>query len=260
MMLTMIAVMIGIGLIVMGVGESTAGKHNSKKGWCMDKQPIVKVGDSVRIIKETWYGLTGKKGEVDTVKEGGFYFKEDGQQRQKWISKLQGDQWELLQPTKEQTMTQHAFKPGDRVRIKSSAVGYSSHRIGQIGIIVEEKMGQSYDNCVQFCDGAWSSYKSEHLELFSKALDNLTEGDVVVDKDDTDDTIAVTHVLKPGLYVMSDYDEEPWLYTAKELENLEYIPQQDPKNDKTRLTVAEVARKLGLNPDTLHIVADKKAV
>jgi len=43
------------------------------------------------------------------------------------------------------------------------------------------------------------------------------------------------------------------------LENLEYIPQQDPKNDKTRLTVAEVAKKLGLNPDTLHIVADKKA-
>lgn len=82
----------------------------------------------------------------------------------------------------------------------------------------------------------------------------------MVDKDDTDDTMTVVHVLKPGLYVIEDDDAVPLLlYTATQLENLDYVPQQDPEDDKTWLTVTEVAKKLGLNPDKLHIVADKKA-
>ncbi len=82
----------------------------------------------------------------------------------------------------------------------------------------------------------------------------------MVDKDDTDDTMTVMHVLKNGLYVIVDDDGGPQLYTATQLKNFNYVPQPDPEEDKTWLTVAEVARKLGLNPDTLHIVADKKAV
>ncbi len=97
------------------------------------------------------------------------------------------------------------------------------------------------------------------LELLSKTLNDLVKGDVVVDKDDTDDTMTVEHVLKPGLYVLLDSDEDTLLYNAKELERRGFILRQDPEDDKTCLTVAEVAKKLGLNPDKLHIVVDKKA-
>ena len=98
------------------------------------------------------------------------------------------------------------------------------------------------------------------MELLPKTLDDLVEGDVVVDKDDTDDTLTVAHVLKPGLYVIEDDGALPLvIYTATQLKNLDYVPQQDPEDDKTRLTVSEIAKKLGLNPDKLHIVADKEA-
>jgi len=262
MMVIVAGVMIGLCLAIM---EHAARKaHTHTKGQSLDKQPQVKVGDRVRITQSySFYNPPGTCGAVVYTHPAtnSFEMKTDTSYGTLTIAEVCGDKWELLQPAKEQTMTQK-FKKGDRVRIIPSAASYSSCRIRQTGIIMQEKMGQSYDNRVQFCDGEWTSYKSEDLELLPKTLDNLIEGDVVVDKDDTDDTMTVAHVLKPGLYVMIDDEdnEQPILYTAGLLKSQDYVPQQDPKNDKTRLTVAEVARKLGLNPDTLHIVADKKAV
>ncbi len=154
-------------------------------------------------------------------------------------------------------MTQQTFKVGDRVRVKDT----SSLEAGSIGRIVEVTDGEIFNrnHCVIFGGDRKFLYRASDLKLLPKTLDNLVEGDVVVDKDDTDDTMTVAHVLKPGLYVIADDEEEPQLYTATKLKYLDYVPQQDPEDDKTCLTVADVAKKLGLNPDKLHIVADKKA-
>jgi hypothetical protein len=259
MMVIVAGVMIGLCLTIMEQGARKAHTHTKEQS--LAKQPRVKVGDRVRITQSySFYNPPGTCGAVVYTHPAtnSFEMKTDTSYGTLTIAEVCGDKWELLQPAKEQTMTQK-FKKGDRVRIIPSAASYSSCRIGQTGIIMQEKMGQSYDNRVQFCDGEWTSYKSEDLELLPKTLDNLVEGDVVVDKDDTDDTMTVAHVLKPGLYVIADDEEEPQLYTATKLKYLDYVPQQDPEDDKTCLTVADVAKKLGLNPDKLHIVADKKA-
>ncbi len=167
---------------------------------------------------------------------------------------------EVLQPAKEQTMTRQTFKAGDRVRVKTSISSLITDR-GKTGVVTNDHSSIDWPYKVQFDDGGHNYFKSEHLELLSKTLDDLTIGDVVVDKADADDSMTVAHVLKPGLYVLldGDGDEEPRLYTATQLKNLDYVLRQDPEDDKTCLTVAEVAKRLRLDPDTLRIVADKDA-
>ncbi len=260
MMVIVAGVMIGLCLAIMEQGARKAHTHTKEQS--LAKQPRVKVGDRVRITESrSFYLQPGTCGVVVRTHSASdsFEIKTDTSYGTLAIAELCGDTWEILQPAKEQNMSQQTFKVGYRVRVKTS-ISSCIKGCGKTGVITDDRYALDWPYRVQFDDGGDDCFKSEHLELFSKTLDNLIEGDVVADKHDTDDTMAVTHVLKPGLYVMSDYDEEPWLYTAKEVENLEYIPQQDPKNDKTRLTVSEVAKKLGLDPDTLHIVADKKAV
>ena len=160
-------------------------------------------------------------------------------------------------------MTQQTFKVGDRVRIMRQPAHFIGNYVGKTGTVGDRLTGGDKAALYRvMCDHEFGSntYPAEYLKLLPKTLNDLVEGDVVVDKDDTDDTLTVAHVLKPGLYVMADDDAEPLLlYTAIQLKNLDYVPQQDPEDDKTRLTVSEVAKKLGLNPDKLHIVADKKA-
>ncbi len=157
-------------------------------------------------------------------------------------------------------MTQQTFKVGDRVRIKTSTT-LRIRGCGKTGVITIDYYEINWPYKVQFDDGTYDCFRAEHLEHQIKTLDNLIEGDVVVDKDDTEDTMTVAHVLKPGLYAMTgdDYEEPLLLYTATQLKNFNYVLQPDPEDDKTCLTVAEVAKQLGLNPDKLHIVADKKA-
>lgn len=262
MMVIVAGVMIGLCLTIMEQGARKAGKH--KKGWCMDSQPKVKVGDRVRIIRDAGYGQTGKVGEVMDIRDMsyGFGFRADGTYLRYWMSKICFDEWELLQPAKEQTMTQQTFKPGDRVRIIRQPSHFIDNCVGKTGTIGDMWWEGGKNRCytVMYDNELTSnSYPADHLELLSKTLNDLVKGDVVVDKDDTDDTMTVEHVLKPGLYVLLDSDEDTLLYNAKELERRGFIPRQDPEDDKTRLTVAEVAKKLGLNPDKLHIVADKQA-
>ncbi len=253
-----LGMMIGLWLAIMEQGARKA--HITTKGQCMDKQPKVKVGDRVRIIKGTSYGQTGKNGEVrgKDLSGYGFEFRPDGTDLRYWMSKLCLDKWEILQRTKEQAMTQQTFKIGDRVRVKTN-ISSDLHGRGKTGVITTNHHTIDWAYIVQFDNGGQDYFKSEHLEHLMKNLDTLTEGDVVVDKDNITDTMTVLHVLKPGLYVMSNDDEDTLLYSAKEFERQNYIPQQDPEDDKTSMTVAEVAKKLGLNPDKLHIVADKKA-
>ena len=264
MMLIVAGVMIGLCLAIMEGSVKKAQKH--MKGQSIDKQPPVKVGDRVRITQSySFYSQPGTCGVVVHTHSttNSFEMKTDTSYGTLSIAEVCGDKWELLQPTKEQTMTQQTHKVGDRVKLMrdiSSQHYYSYTNVGMTGRVT----GKEHPNGL--IEVAWDNLggrqhlvHAKDLDLSPKTLNDLVEGDVVVDKDVSEDTMTVAHVLKPGLYVMLDDDEEPWLYTAKELENLEYIPQQDPKNDKTRLTVAEVAKKLGLNPDTLHIVADKKA-
>jgi hypothetical protein len=156
-------------------------------------------------------------------------------------------------------MTWQTFKVGDRVRVKTS-IGKGMVGAGKEGVIIRDRLYSSrwmYE--VSLDNGGDYFFNFEHLEPLPKTLDTLTEGDVVVDKDDTDDTMTVEHVLKPGLYVLLDSDNDTGLYNTKELARRGFVPQQDPESEKTSMTVAEVAKKLGLNPDKLHIVADKEA-
>jgi len=263
MMVIVAGVMIGLCLAIMEQGARKAGKH--KKGRCMDRQPKVKVGDRVRIIKDTSYGQTGNTGEVRGIEENGygFDFRTHGTCLCSWMSKDCDDEWEILQPTKEQTMTQQTFKVGDRVKLMRDISNHHYYSIANVGMIGRVADKENPNGLIKI---AWDNLGGRQyfvyardLDLSPKTLNDLTEGDVVVDKDDTDDTMTVAHVLKPGLYVMADDEEEPQLYTATKLKNLDYVPQPDPEDDKTWLTVAEVAKKLGLKPDKLHIVADKKA-
>lgn len=162
-------------------------------------------------------------------------------------------------------MTQQTFKVGDRMklaRVNPSPDGYFSTTVGMTGKLVDKCFNGRFDVNVAWdqLDGRICGVYSEHLQLLPDTLYTLVEGDVVVDKDDTGDTMTVAHVLKPGLYVLEDGGTVPLvIHTAAQLENLDYVPQQDPEDDKTWLTVAEVAKKLGLNPEKLHIVADKEA-
>lgn len=253
-----VVVMIGLCLAIMEQGARKA--HITTKGWCMDKQPKVGKGDRVRITKDSVYGQTGKYGTVTRVGSWGlgFDFKPDGREATYWMSGI-SDEWEILKPTKEQTMAQQTFKPGDKVRVKTN-ISSCIMDLGMTGVIKDDHYSIEWPYWVQLDDGKCNCFKSEHLEPARKTLDDLVEGDVVVDKDDTDGTLTIAHVLKPGLYVIEDDDALPLvIHTATQLENLDYVPQQDPEDDETSLTVAEVAKKLGLNPDKLHIVADKEA-
>lgn len=162
-------------------------------------------------------------------------------------------------------MTQRQFKKGDRVRLarcNPSPDGYVITRIGMTGQIVEEmyriedrsKIKVSWDQL----EGRHLSVYAEHLEPLSKTLDTLTEGDVVVENDDTGKyRLTVLHVLKPGLYVTVDGNGITSVNSSAELEESDYSPLQATQDDTTCLTVGEVARKLGLDPDKLKIVAEK---
>jgi len=256
--------MIGLCLVIMEQGARKA--HITTKGRSIDKQPRVKVGDRVRITQSySFYSQPGTCGVVVHTHSttNSFEMKTDTSYGTLSIAEVCGDEWEILQPTKEQTMTQRQFKPGDRVRIMGQPSHFIGNYVGKTGAIGDRWMGADkaalytvmYDH-----EFGSNTYPAEYLKLLPKTLNDLIEGDVVLDKDDTDDTMTVVHVLKPGLYVIEDDDAEPLLlYTATQLKNLDYVPQQDPEEYKTCLTVSEVAKKLGLNPDTLHIVANKKA-
>jgi len=254
--------MIGLCLVIMEQGARKA--HITTKGRCMDQKPsdVAKIGDRVRILKGYLYSDNVEKtgtvthfwsdGDADVILNNGI---------ETIASKV-----EVIQPVKEQTMTRQTFKVGDKVklaRVNPSPDGYIFTTVGMTGKVVDP---DGYFNGGSGVKVAWDQLDGnshrvyrDHLELLHKTLDNLVEGDVVVDKDDADNTMTVDYVLKPGLYVLLDSDEDTLLYNAKELACRGFIPQQDPEGDKTRLTVAEVAKKLGLNPDKLHIVADKEA-
>ncbi len=111
-------------------------------------------------------------------------------------------------------MTRQTFKVGDRVRVKTS-IGNGMVGGGKEGVIIKDNpYGMRWMYEVSLNNGGDCFFNPEHLEHLTKTLDNLVEGDVVVDKDDTDDIMTVLHVLKPGLYVLVDSDEATMIYNA----------------------------------------------
>jgi hypothetical protein len=254
-----LAVMIGFCIAIMEQGARKA--HLTTKERSIAKQPRVKVGDRVRIIESnSRHLLLDPSGVVVSTNSLGnsFDMKTIDNYKAINVAELYGDRWEIVQPTKEKTMKQQTFKVGDRVRIKTN-ISSDIYGRGKIGVITDDHNSIDWPYRVRFDDGKNDCFMADHLEHLMKTLDNLVEGDVVVDKDDTDDIMTVLHVLKPGLYVLVDSDEATMIYNAKELDRRGFILQQDPEDDKTSMTVAEVAKKLGLDPEKLHIVADKKA-
>lgn len=252
-----VVVMIGLCLAIMEHAARKAGKH--KKGWRMDQKPsdVAKIGDRVRILKG--YLCSDHVGKTGTVTR--FWSDGDASVILNNGKKTIASKVEVIQPAKEQAMTQQRFKVGQRVRIIKSTPSTYDGEIARIVRVDNDHIHVDID--LDGSMGGWMIYtdgtQGDKVQLLPKTLDNLVEGDVLVDKDDTSDTMTVEHVLKPGLYVLSNADDDSLLYNAKELECRGFIPQQEPEDDKTSMTVAEVAKKLGLNPDKLHIVADKDA-
>ncbi len=168
MMVIVAGVMIGLCLAIMEHAVRKVGKH--RKGRCMDRQPKVGKGDRVRIINDSVYGQIGKYGTVTEVGSSGldFDFKPDCSEATYWITADCGDEWELLERAKEQTITQHAFKVGDRVRILRQPSHFIDNCVGKTGTIGDMWWEGGKNRCytVMYDNELTSnSYPADHLVL-----------------------------------------------------------------------------------------------
>ncbi len=152
-------------------------------------------------------------------------------------------------------MTQQ-YKKGDRVKVVRGE--YYITKVGTTGTVEDD-----YDSNRVWVrsdvNGNRYDLPKDHLAILVKTLDTLAEGDVVKSESAFSPDQTVIHVLKPGLYILEGSDEDTVLYSAKELASNGYAPVQEPQDDTVRLTVAEAAKKLGIDPDKLHIISEKDA-
>lgn len=138
------------------------------------------------------------------------------------------------------------IKVGGRYRVADGGV-FCRNVDAKIGDVVEIEKVVSGGLYYRNTRNNWSCFtciKPEHLApLSDNPLDNLAEGDVVVDEEKDERTVL--YVLKPGLYIMSEWNEPKsagYAVTAHDLANctIKGAPAE-PKE----LTVAEISEKLG---------------
>jgi hypothetical protein len=147
-------------------------------------------------------------------------------------------------------MSKDVFRVGDRVKCVQR--GY--RREGQLGEVIgtcSAHPDRPYR--VRFEDGDSDIFSSTEIEYLVKTLATLQEGDIVLDGDDDQRTIL--GVIRPGLYVISKWDQDEQdrfgeVLTEKDMEGWTI---KDATPEVVEMTVADAAKKMGIDPSKLRI-------
>jgi hypothetical protein len=147
---------------------------------------------------------------------------------------------------KDKTTKELGFKVGDRFRVVIGGDESDSGSEFKVGDIITLTNDEG-DDMPEFKDGSGhEAYEYLcNLEPFAKTLEYLSEADVV--RDNVGDERTVMFVLKPGLYVLSQWNS-PHLVglisSARDLEDRGMtIKQDEPVVEE--MTVAQIAKELG---------------
>lgn len=139
------------------------------------------------------------------------------------------------------------FMVGDRVKINEG-----NFKAGEIGVIViDDKSTCPFK--VEFPGGVAYWYERSQVSAVEKTLATLINGDIILDSDG--DEHKVLAVLADGIYLVStynDFDAAGDIMTAKELERDNY-KVKDSTPEVVEMTVAEAAKKMGIDPSQLRI-------
>lgn len=145
--------------------------------------------------------------------------------------------------------TRRKIKEGNRVRVITCTEGYEDHE-GEIGIVISSNSINEYPVCLDNGGGCIAS----EVELVMKTLDYLEVGDVLLDRDEDEQTVlavcdkvvCLSMCNKPSVF-------DHW-YTVNELK-VEHLTITGVETEEAaELTVKEVAKRLGIK--NLKIVKD----
>lgn len=150
------------------------------------------------------------------------------------------------------------FKVGQRVK----ALGGIPK--GEIGTVVSVKnpgrVGVEFDtwhgghNLLGLCERrkGWNM-EPEELESFTPALDNLSVGDVVVDKGGVERTVLAVLPALVGLSCVNAPDGFWGWFTIADLKRNGHTVKETEEDEVTELTMDEVAKLAGVAVDKLRI-------
>ena len=143
------------------------------------------------------------------------------------------------------------FKVGDHVVVLPRIRGMEydgALNPGDVGVIKRIVDDCKYNIRVERLDGSDDElFNSKQIKMHVKTLHNLIDGDVVVGEWGTEgDNEMVVQGKIGDVYILVNKDSESSIYTAKELEELDFKPKQEKVEDDTQeLTVEQIAEKLG---------------
>ena len=114
-------------------------------------------------------------------------------------------------------------------------------------IIDDDYVYAILDENKQVIDSCWGCFKDEDLEPIEKTMDNLEQGDILVDE--VGDKIKILGIcgLAYCISCNNNFDKaRNSLYTLKELKDNGYkVYQEEPEETIPEMTVEEVQEKLG---------------
>lgn len=135
--------------------------------------------------------------------------------------------------------------PGRYYKVKDGQEGKCYEYVARDGAYIRSINDVQYEifNNKNQMMGLCTEFKDSDL-VQEKSLDMLSEGDVVVDRDDIERTVLFVH--RPGLYLLSKYDDSVAAYvvfTTQELSKYNYTIKVEL--DAEELTVEEISKRLG---------------